>query len=336
MKKQSAPYRIPPNPGYVGGYNWRAMLAGFALLFLSNVAGTQFIAYRFQYQPALGEALYRAKTFALYQPFAWSIWVLRYMSAKNPDVRLPVQIGLLTVLGGCAATIGVFFVINMRRTKRLSANTEDIHGSARWASEEDVQRTGLLDAGSGVYVGGWYDARKGRLRYLRHDGPEHILAFAPTRSGKGVGLVIPTLLTWSESTVVYDIKGENWAKTAGFRSQQGHLCFKFSPVEEGNSSRFNPLAEVRLFTPRDVSDAQNIADMIIRSGEDSPMERHWEDTAASLTTGMILHACYAASIEGRIACLADLAGLFTRPGTEFRETLEEMLSYPHDAEYRRD
>ena len=125
---------------------------------------------------------------------------------------------------------------------------------------------------------------------------------------KGVGLVIPTLLAWDESAVIYDIKGENWAKTAGFRASRGQLCFKFSPVEEATSSRFNPLAEVRLFTPRDVSDAQNIADMIIRSGEDSPMERHWEDTAASLTTGMILHACYTAAAEDRVACLADLAG----------------------------
>ena len=57
-----------------------------------------------------------------------------------------------------------------------------------------------------------------RLNYLRHNGPEHILAFAPTRSGKGVGLVIPSLLAWEESAVIYDIKGENWAKTAGFRS----------------------------------------------------------------------------------------------------------------------
>jgi type IV secretion system protein VirD4 len=110
--------------------------------------------------------------------------------------------------------------------------------------------------------------------------------------------------------------------------------FKFSPVEEDTSSKFNPLAEVRLFTPRDVSDAQNIADMIIRSGEDSPMERHWENSAASLTTGMILHACYSAGAEDRTACLADLSALFTRPGVEFRDTLNEMLSYPHDPEYR--
>jgi len=166
-------------------------------------------------------------------------------------------------------------------------------------------------------------------------GPEHILAFAPTRSGKGVGLVIPTLLSWEESAVIYDIKGENYTKTAGFRAKYGQVCFKFSPVEDGSSARFNPLAEVRLFTPRDVSDAQNIADMIIRSGEDSPMERHWEDTAASLTTGMILHVCYNAASEGRVACLADLAAHFTRPGIDFRETLSEMLSFPHDPHFKR-
>ena len=59
------------------------------------------------------------------------------------------------------------------------------------------------------------------------------------------------------------------------------------------------------------------------------MERHWEDSAASLTTGMILHACYTAAAEDRVASLADLAGHFTRPGVEFRETLNEMVSYPH-------
>ena len=64
--------------------------------------------------------------------------------------------------------------------------------------------------------------------YLRHDGPEHVLAFAPTRSGKGVGLVIPTLLSWPHSTVIHDIKGENWQLTAGFRSTFSH-CLLFNP-----------------------------------------------------------------------------------------------------------
>jgi len=181
-----------------------------------------------------------------------------------------------------------------------------------------------------VYVGGWQEHCAKRLHYLRHNGPEHILAFAPTRSGKGVGIVIPTLLAWPESTVVYDIKGENWAKTAGFRSRSGQICFKFSPVEPEHSSRFNPLAEIRLFTDRDVSDAQNIANMLVRTGEDSPQERYWQDAAASITAGMILHVCYAAALEGRAASLSQLAGVFTRPGFTFRETLTELLNYQHD------
>src|SRR6202044_2530352 len=190
----------------------------------------------------------------------------------------------------------------------------------------------LLDAEQGVYVGGWRAEKSDRLQYLRHNGPEHVLLFAPTRSGKGVGLVFPTLLTWPESAVVYDIKGENWAKTAGFRSSSGPLCFKFSPVANGHCSRFNPLAEIRLFTERDVSDAQNVADMIVRTGEDSPQERYWQEAPASITTGMILPVCYAAAASKRVACLSDLANVFTRPGSGFRETLDDLLNFIHDVE----
>lgn len=335
MNRPPSLYRKPLDPGgFPFGYNWRATLGGLALLVLFNFAASQYIAARFHYQPALGTPLLRTHSVAVYQPFAWCLWGYRYCATPDTRIRKPMFEGEMIVLGGCIVSMVAFFMAANRRARRLSENAEDLHGSARWASRDDIEATGLIQNNGGVYVGGWYDPSTRRLRYLRHNGPEHVLAFAPTRSGKGVGLVIPTLLAWSESAVIYDIKGENWAKTAGFRSQQGHLCFKFSPVEDGASSRFNPLAEVRLCTPRDVSDAQNIADMIIRSGEDSPMERHWEDSAASLTTGMILHACYSAAAEGRIASLADLAGLFTRPGVQFRETLNEMLSYPHDPEHK--
>jgi type IV secretion system protein VirD4 len=335
MNAQPNLYRTPRDPGgFPFGYNWRATAAGFALLIAFNFVATQFIAAQFRYQPALGRPLLRTRSAAIYQPFAWCIWGYRNCTSRDQRIRKPLFEGEMIVLGGCVLSVIGFVGAANRRARRLSEDAEDLHGSARWATAADIEATGLVNANGGVYVGGWYDDNARRLRYLRHNDPEHILAFAPTRSGKGVGLVIPTLLAWDESAVIYDIKGENWAKTAGFRAAQGHLCFKFSPVEDGTSSRFNPLAEVRLFTPRDVSDAQNIASMIIRSGEDSPMERHWEDSAASLTTGMILHACYTAAVDGRIACLADLEGLFTRPGTEFRETLNEMLSYPHDPEFK--
>jgi type IV secretion system protein VirD4 len=319
----------------MGSYNWVATIFGLVILVLFSTLSTQYIAARFAYQPALGSPLVRTRTYAVYQPFAWAIWGWEYCMSKDSRVRQPLFEGEMIVFGGSILSVALFFVFAGRRARRLSKDAEDLHGSARWAAEADIRATGLLDANRGVYVGGWHDERTGHLHYLRHNGPEHVLAFAPTRSGKGVGLVIPTLLAWEESAVVYDIKGENWAKTAGFRSKQGHLCFKFSPVEEGGSSRFNPLSEVRLFTKRDVADAQNIANMIVRTGEDSPQERYWQDAAVSITTGMILHACYAAAAERRVACLADLANAFTRPGSSFRETLEgELLNYPHDPEYK--
>src|SRR5580693_4107512 len=331
-KKQPELYRIPRKPGYLGGYNWRATALGCLLLVVVNFVATQYIAARFQYQPALGAPILRAKSGGIYQPFSWIAWGWRYCTSQDERIRRPFFEGEMIVFAGSFLCVGVFFVLAGRRARKLTENAEDLHGSARWADEEDVRDTGLLATKHGVYVGGWCREGGYRLSYLRHNGPEHVLAFAPTRSGKGVGLVIPSLLAWEESAVIYDIKGENWAKTAGFRSQQGHFCFKFSPVEEHASSRFNPLSEVRLFTPRDVSDAQNIANMIVRTGEDSPQERYWQDAAASITTGMILHVCYAAAVSKRVACLSDLANVFTRPGAKFRETLDDLMNFVHDVE----
>ena len=243
-------YRSPAKPGYLGGYNWPAVVVGLLVLVIANFFCTQYIANRFQYQPALGPPLLRLRAGAIYQPFAWAKWGWQHMTDQDPAIRMPFLLGMLVLVAGCFLTVGVFFAMTNRRARLLSMNAEHLHGSACWAEESDIRTSGLLTANDGVFVGGWSPEGK-RLHYLRHNGPEHILAFAPTRSGKGVGLVIPTLLAWSESAIVYDIKGENWAKTAGFRAQAGHVCFKFAPVEQQATSRFNPLSEVRLFTPRD-------------------------------------------------------------------------------------
>ncbi len=79
-----------------------------------------------------------------------------------------------------------------------------------------MREAGLLGH-DGVLLGRWQDD------YLRHDGPEHVLCFAPTRSGKGVGLVVPMLLTWPGSAIVHDINGENWTLTAGSRARFGSV-----------------------------------------------------------------------------------------------------------------
>ena len=93
----------------------------------------------------------------------------------------------------------------------------------RALGDRDRIRTAGLFKPDGVVLG-----RFGR-GYLRHDGPERVLCFAPTRSGKGVGLVIPTLLTWPGSAIVHDIKGENWTLTAGWRSRFGRVLL-FDPT----------------------------------------------------------------------------------------------------------
>ncbi len=330
MAQQENLYRLPRKPGYLGGYNWRATLLGLSLLAVVSSIATQFIAKKFEYQSALGVPVAHLGRISLYQPFAWMVWGWRNSTSRDQRIRQPLFEGEMIVFAGSFLSIAIFYVISNRRARKLSENAEDLHGSARWQNEEDVKNTGLVESRQGVYIGGWRRDGDSHIHYLRHNGPEHVLAFAPTRSGKGVGLVIPTLLAWSESAIVYDIKGENWARTAGFRHKSGHLCFKFSPVELNASSRFNPLAEIRLFTPRDVSDAQNIANMIVRTGEDSPQERYWQDAAVSITTGMILHVCYEAALQGRIACPADLAHTFTIPGQSFRETLADILNFEHD------
>jgi type IV secretion system protein VirD4 len=322
-------YRLPASPGFVGGYNWKSLILGLVLLVATNAAATQAVAARFSYQPPLGIPILKTGKFRIYQPFGWAVWLWRHGNSPDSSVRKALLMGPAIVVTGASVTVVIVLSGNLRKTRKLSRNAEDLHGSARWATREDILSAGLLNSGQGVYVGGWYNQSSRRLEYLCHNGPEHILAFAPTRSGKGVGLVIPTLLVWNGSAVIYDIKGENWEKTAGFRHKQGHLCFKFSPIEDA-SSHFNPLAELRINTMRDVADAQNMADILVRSGENRPEEVYWEEAAASITTGMILHVCYAAAREGRVACLADLAHVFTHPGVTFRETLAELLNYQHD------
>ena len=92
---------------------------------------------------------------------------------------------------------------------------------------------------AGIYLGVW--RAWGRASYIRDCGPAHVLVFAPTRSGKGVGIVIPTLLTGRTRSLVHDLKGENWALTAGARKRMGQLCLKFAPASADDARRsFQP------------------------------------------------------------------------------------------------
>lgn len=324
-------YKLPQTPRNFGGLQWQALIAGLTLLFIVNILATQWMAHGLKYQAALGEPLTVAGPVSIYMPHMWVIWFLKFNQLAQPEVKQILWTGLMLAAGGSLASVLLAALIMYSRTRKLQQGNEHLHGSARWAERKDIEEMGLIGKGEGVYIGGWEDKKTGQIHYLRHNGPEHILAFAPSRSGKGVGLVLPTLLSWPHSTVVYDIKGENYALTAGWREKQaGQWVLKFSPVELEGGHSFNPLSEIRLGTPRDVSDAQNIAFMLTHPKGDTDDEDHWVESATSLLTGVILYACYKAKAEGRIASLPEVAAVLTTPGQSFEETLNEMLLTPLD------
>lgn len=261
---------------------------------------------------------------------AWAPWQVIpwwWHYAEDPRYKTTWNIALAIVTGPTIVSTLTTMAVRASQT-RAGNGKSDLHGSAHWGELADLESSGLLN-NNGVYVGGY--EHKGRVLYLRHDGPQNVLAVAPGRSGKGVGLVIPTLLSWPHSVVVYDIKGENWALTAGWRKQElGSHCIKFDPTSrDGSSAKFNPLFEVRP-SPLDIADTQNIAEMLTNpSGLDDTRtteESHWKLTAQDLLVGIILHVLYAEENKTLAGCLA----LLSDPGQAVENTLSDMLAAEHD------
>jgi type IV secretion system protein VirD4 len=261
------------------------------------------------YQPALGAPLVDLLGLKLYAPwklFAW--WLAFDGQAPHVFARAGAFAALGGVLSGALAIGGA-----ARRAGRPRVPTT--YGSARWADYADVREAGLF-CDSGLVLGLYGGC------YLRHDGPEHVLAVAPTRSGKGVGLVLPTLLTWTGSAVIHDIKGENWQLTAGWRARASR-CLLFDPTSP-ESARFNPLLEVRKGA-HEVRDVQNIADILVDPEGMRERRDHWDKTAHALLTGAILHVLYAEEEK----TLARVASFLADPSRSILRTLRIMLTTNH-------
>jgi type IV secretion system protein VirD4 len=259
----------------------------------------------------------------LYAPWSFFLWDWRF--GKTPPLAPLFQTGHWLIAIPAYATILLAMLVSGRRATRSGGGT-DSHGSAKWASAEEVKHTGLLHP-EGLFLAGWRDPRRmKRAAYLRYEGSQHVLGFAPSRSGKGVGWVLPTLLTWPGSVVVHDIKGENWALSAGWRREAlGSLCLRFDPTcRDGSAARFNPLLEVRL-GPNEVRDAQNVADMLV-DPDGRGAKDHWDLTAEELLVGAILHVLYVGRDKSLRGCL-DLLSHPTRP---IAHVLNEMVDTTHD------
>ncbi|EMR3822110.1 conjugal transfer protein TraG, partial [Pseudomonas aeruginosa] len=223
-----------------------------------------------------------------------------------------VEGGIIAVSGGFIAIAAAILMSIIRAREARNIAT---YGSARWAEDKEIRAAGLLGP-DGVVLG------RHTQDYLRHDGPEHVLCFAPTRSGKGVGLVVPTLLTWPGSCIVHDIKGENWTLTAGFRAKHGRVLL-FDPTN-ARSSAYNPLLEVRQ-GEWEVRDVQNIADILVDPEGSLDKRNHWEKTSHSLLVGAILHILYAEKDK----TLAGVANFLSDPRRPVEATLRAMMDTPH-------
>ena len=288
---------------------WGQVLIIFLIVLAATWGATQWTAWRLGYQPELGSPWFELMGIPLYWPPAFYWWWYAY-DAYAPHIF--VEGGVIAASGGI---ISIIVAIGLSVWRAREAKNIATYGSARWASEEEIRAAGLLKP-DGVVLGRY------EQDYLRHDGPEHVLCFAPTRSGKGVGLVVPTLLTWPGSVIVHDIKGENWQITAGFRARHGRVLL-FDPTNP-DSATYNPLLEVRR-GDKEVRDVQNIADILVDPEGALDRRNHWEKTSHALLVGTILHVLYAEPDK----TLAGVANFLSDPKRPIESTLRAMMTTPH-------
>jgi type IV secretion system protein VirD4 len=288
---------------------WGQIIAVFMLVLAGIWGATQWTAAALGYQTELGPAWFSLFGLPVYRPYDFFWWWFSY-DAYAP--RIFETGGLIAASSGFAAII---IAIGMSVWRARELNNAQTYGSARWANRQEIKEAGLFDD-KGVVLGRFNN------EYLRHDGPEHVLCFAPTRSGKGVGLVVPTLLTWPGSAIVHDIKGENWTLTAGYRAGFSRVLL-FDPTN-AQSSAYNPLLEVRRGVC-EVRDVQNVADVLVDPEGSLEKRNHWEKTSHSLLVGTILHVLYAEPDK----TLAGVAAFLSDPRRSFESTLAAMLMTPH-------
>lgn len=177
-----------------------------------------------------------------------------------------------------------------------------LHGDARFATPSEIKKSGLLGE-RGIIVG------KYKGRYMMYDGAQHVILSAPTRSGKGVGTVLPNLLNWPDSVVVLDIKQENWDISSGYRAKHGQQCFLFNPAAtDYRTHRYNPLFYISKDPNFRIDDIQKIANMLFPDQEGT--DPIWTATPRSLFMGVVLF-------------LLETPGKMVTLGQVLRETLAD-------------
>jgi type IV secretion system protein VirD4 len=203
--------------------------------------------------------------------------------ADDPRLR-PRLVTAIAVSGLGLGVVLPMALITALRPRR------PLHGDTRFATPAEVARAGLLSdrhqantpRPPAILVGRY------RGRFLALPGQLSVMLSAPTRSGKGVGVVIPNLLNWPDSVVVLDIKGENYDLTAGYRGTHGQAVYAFSPFDDAaRSHRWNPLTAVRTSPLHRVGDLLTIGQVFFpNDGSGTSSEAFFNDQARNLFLGL--------------------------------------------------
>ncbi|WP_426026063.1 type IV secretory system conjugative DNA transfer family protein [Brevundimonas sp. TSRC1-1] len=218
------------------------------------------------------------------EPARIPAWFLYYR--HDPEVRRWLAIGAAST-SLFTLVLSAAVALNRRRP---------LHGAARWASASEQRRAGLR-ARQGVILGRTGDG------LLIADGPHHVMLYAPTRTGKGVGVVIPNLLAWPGSVVVLDIKRENYAASAGYRAEAGQRVLLFDPLAPGGGgARFNPLGHIDRSDPIEVLDELQRMSAMLFTGSDHA-DPFWSEAAR---TGFIGVGAFVAETSERPFTLGEI------------------------------
>lgn len=255
----------------------------------------------------------------LYYPFEFL-----YLLAQYNDVApFLLKTGKVIAGGGFLASILFVLILFFWNGKKQLTSS----GSARWATADEIREKGLLSpvdpVKDGVIVGAWdtgmdYEKRlaiaewlgkllhkdkfdilphiPGKREYIVDNAPTHILMCAPSRSGKGIGVVIPTFASWQGSMVVADPKRENLNETGAYRKYvMGHNVIEFAPADGRPTSRWNPLNEIRWGSANEGRDVSNLVSILV--GEGSGNDKYWLDNAKDLIIGVVTHLKYVHCVE---------------------------------------
>lgn len=313
---------------------------------------TQTVAAECNCHPLLGRYL-AIGDMKIYPPFGYFLWSSdEVLTNLIPDILRPYSKANMIVL---FISLGIMFLI------KKSLATKTSHGSAAFANKEDIEKSDLGEYASkngGVFT---YEKRKGKIFGLRlpfktkhkivkdsgvvvginpytkklmlHDGVEHMLLMAPTRSGKGVCTIIPTGLIWKHSIFFFDPKCELWNLTSGYRQKYlGQKVLKFQPLcNDGSAARWNPLAEISYRTSEELSDVSSIVSVMVRpDGDSKGGDDFWPNAAAALINGVILHLLYKHDKENLpLPCPTDIMSFLSSPDKDTKSLFTAMRDYPH-------